>query len=82
MEARLEEAGVSRFCKRALLVSRDFNDYMFFKTVSRNHGHLLEVFADSKTTGIFRDIAKADECLGLAPPEPASGRKRPLHAPP
>jgi hypothetical protein len=43
----------------------DFNDYAFYETVSRNHGHLLEVFADSKITGIFRDIAMAREWLGL-----------------
>jgi hypothetical protein len=59
IEERLEEAGVSRSCKRALLVSRNFDDYEFYETVSRNHGHLLEVFADSKLTGIFRDIARA-----------------------
>lgn len=81
IEERLEEAGVSRFCKRALLVSRDFNDYLFFETVSRNHGQLLEVFADSKVTGIFHDIAKADEWLGLPTAKPASRRKRPLPAP-
>jgi hypothetical protein len=65
IEERLEEAGVSRHCKRALLVAIDFNDYAFYETVSRNHGHLLEVFADSKITGIFRDIAMAREWLGL-----------------
>lgn len=81
IEERLEEAGVSRSCKRALLVSRDFRDYEFYETVSRNHGHLLKVFADSKQTGIFRDAAKADEWLGLTVPQPAPARKRPLPAP-
>ena len=81
IEERMEEAGVSRACKRALLVSKDFNDYQFYETVSRNHGHLLEVFADAKITGVFRDIAKADEWLGLTKVKPASGRKRPLPAP-
>ncbi len=81
IEERLEEAGVSRSCKRALLVARDFRDYEFYESVSRNHGHLLEVFADSKTTGIFRDVAKADEWLGITRPKPASGRKLPLSAP-
>jgi len=81
IEERLEEAGVSRSCKRALLVSTDFRDYEFYETVSRNHGHLLEIFADSKITGIFRDIAKADEWLGLTKVPPASRRKRPLLAP-
>ncbi len=57
--------------------ARDFNDYQFFETVSRNHGHLLEVFADSDRTGIFRDMAKAREWLGLTPVGPASDGKRP-----
>lgn len=65
IEEACEEAGVNRFCKRALLVSRDFNDYEFFETVSRNHGHLLEVFADSEQTGIFHEIAMARAWLGL-----------------
>jgi hypothetical protein len=81
IEARMEEAGVTRSCKRALLVSRDFNDYKFFETVSRNHGHLLEVFADSEKTGIFRDIATAREWLGLPTAQPASGQIRPPPAP-
>jgi hypothetical protein len=81
IEERLEEAGVSRSCKRALLVSRDFNDYLFFETVTRNHGQLLEVFTDSKTTGIFRDMSKADEWLGLPTAERAPRRTRPLPAP-
>ncbi len=78
IEEAMEEAGVSRSCKRALLVSRDFNEYQFFETVSRNHGHLVEVFADSNTTGIFRDIAKAYEWLGLTADflkEPGESRK-------
>ncbi len=79
IEEACEEAGVNRFCKRALLVSRDFNDYEFFETVSRNHGHLLEVFADPEKTGIFRDIAKACEWLGLTKVKPVSRRK---HSPP
>jgi len=81
IEEACKEAGVNRFCKRALLVSRDFNDYEFFETVSRNHGHLLEVFADSEKTGIFRDIATAREWLGLMTGEPASGPKHPPPAP-
>ncbi len=81
IEEACEEAGVNYFCKRALLVSRNFNDYKFFETVSRNHGHLLEVFADSEKTGIFRDMAKAYEWLGLTKVKPASGPKRPPPAP-
>ncbi len=81
IEERLEEAGVSRYVRRAILVARDFNDYEFFETVSRNHGQLLEVFADARTTGIFRDITKADEWLGIAKAQPASRRKRRLPAP-
>lgn len=78
IEERIEEAGVSRSCKRALLVAKDFRDYEFFETVSRNHGQLLEVFADSRITGIFHDISKADAWLGLTKVKPASRRKRPL----
>ncbi len=81
IEEACEEAGVNRFSKRALLVSRDFNDYQFFETVSRNHGHLLEVFADSEKTGIFRDIATAREWLGLTTAQSASGPKRPPPTP-
>jgi len=81
IEERLEEAGVSRSCKRALLVSRDFRDYEFYETVSRNHGHLLEVFADSTTTGIFRDVIKAEEWLGITKAKPALRRNRPLPDP-
>ena len=65
IEEVLEEAGVNRAVKRALVVAKDFSEYRFFETVSRNHGHLLEVFADSNTTGIFRDTMKAREWLGL-----------------
>ncbi len=78
LEERLEEAGMTRFCKRALLVARDFNDYQFYETVSRNHGHLLEVFADSKNTRIFRDMAKAYEWLGVTKAQPASRQERSL----
>jgi hypothetical protein len=81
IEERLEEAGVSLSCKRAMLVSRDFRDYRFYETVSRNHGHLLQVFAESRITGIFHDITKADEWLGLTKAKPASRRKRPPPAP-
>jgi len=81
LPAWIEEAGMNRSCKRALLVARDFNDYEFFETVSRNHGHLVKVFADSNNTGIFHDIAKAREWLGLLAATPASGRKRPAPAP-
>jgi len=81
IEEACEEAGVNHLCKRALLVSRDFRDYEFYETVSRNHGHLLEVFADPEKTHIFRDIAKAYEWLGLRTAQPASGPKRPPPAP-
>jgi hypothetical protein len=81
IEEACEKAGVNHFCKRALLVSKDFNDYKFYETVSHNHGHLLEVFADSEKTGIFREIAKACEWLGLTTAQPASRPKRPPPAP-
>jgi hypothetical protein len=71
IEEAAEEAGVSRACRRALVVSRDFDQYKFYETVSRNHGHLVEVFADAHTTGIFRDMAHAREWLGLKNDIPA-----------
>lgn len=75
IEEACEAAGVNRACKKALLISRDFKDYKFYETVSRNHGHLLEVFADSEKTGIFRDLAEAEKWLGLTTAKPASGRR-------
>ncbi len=81
IEERLEEAGVSRACKRALLVSRDFRDYEFYETVSRNHGHLLKVFADAKIAGIFHDTTKAHEWLGITRVKPAPRRQHPPAAP-
>jgi hypothetical protein len=77
LPAWIEEAGMDRSCKRALLVAKDFDDYLFFETVSRNHGHLVEVFADPSQTAIFRDIGEARAWLGLPAAEPASGDPRP-----
>jgi hypothetical protein len=80
IEGVMQEAGVSRACKRALVVASDFNEYKFFETVSRNHGHLVEVFTDSDATGIFRDETKACEWLGLKTnplTEPDVGRRKP-----
>lgn len=77
IEEEAERAGIPRSCKRALLVSGDFDDYQFYETVSRNHGHLLEVFADSTKTSIFRDMSEACEWLGLTRDKPASDGKRP-----
>ncbi len=81
LPAWVEEAGMKRFCKRALLVAQSFDDYRFYETVARNHGHLVAVFSDSNKTGIFRDMAAAREWLGLTPAKPASGRKRSAPAP-
>ncbi len=81
IEEAIEDAGVDRSCRRAMLVSRDFKDYEFYETVFRNHGHLLEVFADPVQTHIFRDIAAAYEWLGLTTAESALRRKPPLPAP-
>jgi hypothetical protein len=41
LPAWIEEAGVNRACKRALVVARDFNDYKFYETVSRNQATLM-----------------------------------------
>jgi hypothetical protein len=76
LPAWIEEAGMDRSCKRALLVARDFDDYQFYETVSRNHGQLVEVFADPGQTAIFRDIAEARAWLGLPAAEPAPGGPR------
>lgn len=65
LPAWIEEAGVDRSCRRALVVARDFSDYRFYETVSRNHGHLLEVFSDSSVSCVFRDKARACEWLAL-----------------
>jgi hypothetical protein len=73
IEEAAEEAGVSRGVRRALVVRQDFDDYKFFETVCRNHGHLLEVFADADATGIFRNQSEARAWLGLT----ADTRKRP-----
>jgi hypothetical protein len=81
LPAWIEEAGMDRSCKRAILVARDFDNYQFFETVSRNHGHLVEVFADARKTGIFRDLAEARAWLGLPAAEPVSGGPRPSPTP-
>lgn len=81
LPAWIEDAGMDRRCKRALLVARDFRDYEFFETVARNHGHLVEVFTNATTTGIFRDRAAAYEWLGLKTVKPVSARKRPVPGP-
>jgi hypothetical protein len=65
MPIYLEELGYERLCRRAIVVSQDFEDYRFFENVSRNHGHLLEVFSNSEKFGLFRDIEKAKEWLGI-----------------
>jgi hypothetical protein len=65
IEEAIEDAGVSRTRRRALIVARDFQDYQFFETVCRNHGHLLDVFADAQTTSIFRNQSEARAWLGL-----------------
>jgi hypothetical protein len=62
------EAGLDRLCKRALIVSRDFDDYKFFENVSSNLGHLLEVFVDSDEPTVFQSVKKAHEWLGLDNP--------------
>lgn len=81
LPAWIEEAGMDRSCRRALLVARDFNDYDFFETVSRNHGQLVGVFADTRKTRIFRDIAEARAWLGLTMAASASGPERPSPTP-
>ena len=81
LPAWIEEAGVDPSCRRALLVSRDFNDYEFYETVSRNHGHIVAVFTDASKTGIFHDTAKACEWLGPPTTPSASDQERRAPAP-
>lgn len=61
----IENAGLDRLCKRALIVSRDFDDYRFFENISLRRGHLVEVFADSDKFSVFGDVEQAKEWLGL-----------------
>jgi hypothetical protein len=61
----IEEAGLDITCRRAAIVSQDFDDYRFFENVSRNRGHFVEIFSNSEKFGLFRDIEKAKEWLGI-----------------
>jgi hypothetical protein len=61
----LEGLEYERLCKRAIIVSKDFEDFRFYETVSLNHGHLLEIFSDSDQFSFFRDVEKAKEWLGI-----------------
>lgn len=65
----ISEAGLDRLCKRALIVSQDFEDYKFFENVSSNHGHLVKVFSDSDEFSIFRNTEEAEEWPGLDSPK-------------
>jgi uncharacterized protein (UPF0264 family) len=38
------EAGLDRFCRRALIASSEFNDIAFFETVSQNQAHNVKIF--------------------------------------
>jgi len=42
----MDESGVSRTIKRALLVPAAFEESEFLETVTRNRGHNLKVFRD------------------------------------
>ena len=50
----MDESGVSRTIKRALVVPSDFDESQFLEDVSRNRGHNLMV---------FKDMAKAKDWL-------------------
>jgi hypothetical protein len=63
----IETAGVDPLCKRALIVSQDFDDYKFFENVSLLKGHMLGIFADTETFSIFRSAEEARDWLGLPP---------------
>jgi hypothetical protein len=61
----LEQLGYERLVKRALVVSQDFEDYRFYETVSRNYGHLVEIFSESEKFHLFRDMEKAKKWLEI-----------------
>lgn len=42
----MDESGVSRTIKRALVVPPDFKEFRFLENVTRNRGHNLMVFKD------------------------------------
>jgi len=44
----MDESGVSRTLKRALVVPSSFNQYRFLENVTRNRGHNFMVFKDIK----------------------------------
>jgi hypothetical protein len=70
LPSSIEKAGLDHLCKRALLVSRDFDDYRFFENISRSHGHLVEIFTDSDTFSLFRNIRRGNTVARLALPAP------------
>ncbi len=49
----MEEAGVSRIIKRALVVPENFDVTDFLATVTRNEGHDFMVFKDIQTARIW-----------------------------
>jgi hypothetical protein len=53
----LKDAGLRQDCLRAIVVAKDFDDYAFFMTVSKNRGQLVE---------LFRDIDEAKRWLATA----------------
>lgn len=65
----LERAGIDRLCRRAILISRDFEDWAFYATASRNRGHLVEIFSDADPADRFRGITAAESWLGIALPD-------------
>jgi hypothetical protein len=67
LPALIEKVGLDRRCKRALVVSRDFEDYIFFRNVSSHSGHIVEIFGDSDKFSIFRTPDRAKKWLGLQP---------------
>ncbi len=41
-----QTAGLSFLCRRALLVSRDLEDYQFYETTATNQGQIIQVFTE------------------------------------
>jgi hypothetical protein len=42
----LNVVGIPQSWKRAILVSKDMEDYAFFETTSVNRGHRVKIFQD------------------------------------
>lgn len=58
----VDDAGLDPLCRRALLVTPDFQEYVFFETTSYNRGQPVK---------IFKDLDQAREWLAMPTPAPS-----------